>query len=201
MTKFSCRSSFLIQYKWFVRNLLYCFPFDDQKQLVRNMIHNPQERIDAEISSLIAPYYLSRVGQLKTSVIKWPERQSVKDFWHKIERLSLVCDIRRVVKKTSILRSGWPFALTPRPLTISFLCTFYLILWLYVFWNGFYPRKSQFSCKFWNPQFLLFYCCCPPDDHLQSLTIRYSFFSRLAWAQVCDNLVWVNILKDFVTTF
>ena len=80
MTKFSCRSSFLIQYKWFVRNLLCCFPFDDQKQLVRNMIHNPQERIDAEISSLIAPHYLSRVGQLKTSVIKWPERQSVKDF-------------------------------------------------------------------------------------------------------------------------
>ena len=29
------------------------------------------------------------------------------------------------------------------------------MLWLYVFWNGFYTRKSQFSCNFWNPQFLL----------------------------------------------
>ena len=36
-----------------------------------------------------------------------------------------------------------------------FWCTFDLILWLYVFWNGFYTRKSQFSCNFWNPQFLL----------------------------------------------
>ena len=39
-----------------------------------------------------------------------------------------------------------------------------------------------------------------PPSLTVSLTIKYSFFSRLAWAQVCDNLVWVNILKDFVTT-
>ena len=28
-------------------------------------------------------------------------------------------------------------------------------LWFYMFWNGFYTRKSQFSCNYWNPQFLL----------------------------------------------
>ena len=34
---------------------------------------------------------------------------------------------------------------------IFFWCSFDLILWLYVFWYGFYTRKSQFSCNYWNP--------------------------------------------------
>ena len=49
---------------------------------------------------------------------------------------------------------------TPPPLRsvfceLFFWCVFYLRLWFYVFWNGFYARKSQFSCNYWNPQFLL----------------------------------------------
>ena len=45
----------------------------------------------------------------------------------------------------------------------------YFILWLYVLWNAFYTRQSQFSCNFWNPHFSCpsSCCCCPLDDHLQ----------------------------------
>ena len=57
-----------------------------------------------------------------------------------------------------------------------FWCTFDLILWLYVFWNGFYTRKSQFSCNFWNPQFLLL-LLIPDICHFfcVRLTLEYDF--------------------------
>ena len=67
-----------------------------------------------------------------------------------------------------------------------------------VFWNGFYTRKSQFPCNYWNPQFLfllllpsrwsfargrslwIIICKRPalPDDHLQEASLSGSSFAR-----------------------
>ena len=78
--------------------------------------------------------------------------------WSGMGRLSELNGLlRRVVKKRVFY--GQADHNSCPPLTVSFwwffLCTFDLLLWLYVFWNKFYKRNSQFSCNFWNPQFLL----------------------------------------------
>ena len=57
---------------------------------------------------------------------------------------------RGVVKKSGYFTVRLTVSVPP-PLTVSFLWNFYLRLWFYVFWNGFYTRKSQFSCNYWNP--------------------------------------------------
>ena len=53
----------------------------------------------------------------------------------------------------------------PPPLYGQFFCDFFwcsfdLLLWLYVFWNGFYTRKKKFSSNYKYPHFFLFTCCC-----------------------------------------
>ena len=60
--------------------------------------------------------------------------------------------LRRGVKKRIFYGQADRKRLTPPPLTVSFFwffwCVFYLLFCFYVFWNGFYTRKSQFSCSF-----------------------------------------------------
>ena len=72
---------------------------------------------------------------------------------------SLYNFVRRGVKKRILYGQADRKRLSPPPLRSALLwffwCSFDLILWLCVFWNGFYTRKSQFSSNYWNPQFLL----------------------------------------------
>ena len=79
-----------------------------------------------------------------------------------------------------------PFTPPPPLPLLSAFCdffgVFYLLLWLYVFWKGFYTRKCQFSCYFWNPQFLRIIICkrpAPPDHHLKQASP--SFWQTRKW--------------------
>ena len=51
------------------------------------------------------------------------------------------------------------YILKGRVLTISFSWSFLVFFWPYIMFicvlKGFYTRKSQFPCNYWNPQFLL----------------------------------------------
>ena len=114
------------------------------------------------------------------------------------------------LKKADILRSGWLYAFTPplRPAFVKkfFVCVFYLRLWFYVFWNGFYTRKVIFIQlqEFPTPP----YCrCCSVTKRSDSgiaealKALKMHFWDPSQWDKMCFEYhrvifhwkKWVNI--------
>ena len=98
-------------------------------------------------------------------------------------------------RKTDILKSGWPYAFAPNPpygqLFVNFFGVFfYLRLWFYVFWNGFYTRKVIFIQlqEFPTPP----YCrCCSVTKRSDSgiaealKALKMHFWDPSQWDKMC----------------
>ena len=53
-----------------------------------------------------------------------------------------------------------------------------LRMWLYVFWNRFYTRKSHYPCNYWNPQFLLLLLLPSRSSFARGWPLRMTIWRR-----------------------
>ena len=98
--------------------------------------------------------------------------------WETTEKVVYEISLRGGVKKGIFYGQADCKLLSPTPpygqlIVNLFWCSFDLTLWLYVFWNGFYTWKRQFSSSCWNPQFHSL------DDHLQEACPSGWSFARV----------------------
>ena len=60
---------------------------------------------------------------------------------------------RKAFKKTGFFMVRLTISITVSFSRFLWLCVWPQIMNIYVFWNGFYTSKKQFSSNYWNPQF------------------------------------------------